>query len=319
MEKTIPIPGVDYPRTFQEMDDWFRTEVGCRDYIRRLRWPGGFVCRRCGAAEEPWVTARGVLMCRACNAETPLTAGTVFQDTRKPLRLWFLAMWFLTSQKNGVSALGLQRVLGLGSYETAWTWLHKLRRAMVRPDRDRLTGEVEIDETYVGGPEEGKRGRQIENKAIVVVAAEKRGKAIGRIRLRYIKDASAESLLQFIRDVVEPGTTIHTDGWKGYNGIEEAGYPHHVTVISTSLEQAHELMPRVHTVAALLKRWLLGTLQGGIQHQHLDYYLDEFTFRFNRRRSSARGLLFYRLAQQAVAVGPAPYHSIVSGQPHALG
>ena len=319
MENARPIPGVDYPRTFQEMDDWFRTEGGCRDYVRRLRWPDGFVCRRCGAVEEPWVTARGVLMCTACNAETSLTAGTVFQDTRKPLRMWFLAMWFITSQKNGVSALGLQRVLGLGSYETAWTWLHKLRRAMVRPERERLTGEIEIDETYVGGPEEGTRGRETEKKAIVVVATEKRGHAIGRIRLRRIKDVSAESLLQFIRETIEPGATIHTDGWRGYAGLADAGYPHRVTVISAGPEQAHEVMPRVHHVAALLKRWRLGTLQGGIQYQHLDDYLDECTCRFTRRRSQARGLLFHRLAQQAVAVGPAPYHVIISGPGPLLG
>lgn len=178
------------------------------------------------------MTARGVLMCRACNAETSLTAGTVFQDTRKPLRTWFLAMWFITSQKNGVSALGLQRVLGLGSYETARTWLHKLRRAMVRPNRDRLTGEIEVDETYVGGPKEGKRGRAIEKKSIVVVAAEKNGRAIGRIRLKRVKDVSAESLLDFIRETVAPGATIHTDGLRGYAGLSAAGYKHRVTVFS---------------------------------------------------------------------------------------
>lgn len=315
MENAKPSPGIDYPRTFDEMDDWFRTEAGCRDYIRRLRWPDGFVCRHCGAIGEPWVMKRGVFRCRAYDGESSLTAGTVFQDTRKPLRTWFLAMWFITSQKNGVSALGLQRVLGLGSYETAWTWMHKLRRAMVRPGRDLLIGEVEIDETYVGGPEEGKRGREIEKKSIVVVAAEKNGRAIGRIRLKRVMDVSAESLLAFIRETVEPGSTIHTDGWRGYSGLPAAGYKHDVTNISRGEEQAHEVMPRVHNVAALLKRWLLGTLQGGVQQQHLDYYLDEFTFRFNRRRSKARGLLFHRLAQQAVAVDPAPYSSIVYGKP----
>ena len=257
--------------------------------------------------------ARGVFRCRACDGETSLTAGTVFQDTRKPLRMWVLALWFITSQKNGVSALGLQRVLGLGSYETAWTWLHKLRRAMVRPERERLSGEIEIDETDVGGPEEGTRGREPERKAIVVLATEKRGHAIGRIRLRRINDVSAESLRQFIRETIEPGATIHTDGWKGYAGLANVGYSHRITVITAGPELAHEVMPRVHTVAALLKRWLLGTLQGGIQHQHLEYSLDECTFRFTRRRSQARGLLFHRLAQQAVAVGPASYHSIISG------
>lgn len=185
---------------------------------------------------------------------------------------------------------------------------------MVRPDRDRLIGDVEVDETYIGAPEEGKQGRGMEKKSIVVVAAEKNGRGIGRIRLKHIKDATADSLIGFIREAVEPGATIHTDGWRGYSGLPAAGFKHCASVISSGDEQAHEVMPRVHNVASLLKRWLLGTLQGGVQQQHLDYYLDEFTFRFNRRRSSARGLLFHRLAQQAVAIDPAPYSSIVYGK-----
>ena len=241
------------------MDTWFRTEAGCRDYVRRLRWPEGFVCRRCGAIGEPWVTARGVFHCRACAGETSLTAGTIFEGTCKPLRMWFLAMWFVTSQKNGVSALGLQRVLGLGSYETAWTWLHKLRRAMVRPGRECLTGTVEVDETYVGGPEEGKRGREVETKAIVVVAAEKSGRGVGRIRLRRVKDVSGDSLRPFVQGAVVPGSVVHTDGWNGYSGLAAAGYKHQVTVIKSGAEPAHEVMPRIHMVASLLKRWLIGT------------------------------------------------------------
>jgi transposase-like protein len=293
------------------MDEWFRSDAGCREYIRRLRWPDGFTCRHCGMIGEPWTMSDGLLRCRSCRGRTSLTAGTVFQDTRKPLRMWFLAMWFVTSQKNGVSALGLQRVLGLGSYETAWTWLHKLRRAMVRPGRDCLAGAIEVDETYVGGPEEGKRGRQTETKAIVAVAAEKSGRGIGRIRLRRVKDVSADSLLPFVQGAVVPGSVVHTDGWSGYSGLAAAGYQHQVTIINGGRDPAHEVMPRVHNVASLLKRWLIGTHQGGIQHQQIDYYLDEFTFRFNRRRSQARGLLFHRLAQQAVAVAPAPYHTII--------
>ena len=205
--------------------------------------------------------AGGWLRCRACRRETSITAGTIFEGTRKPLRTWFLAMWFVTSQKNGVSALGLQRALGLGSYETAWTWLHKLRRAMVRPGRDRLAGEIEADETYVGGPEEGKRGREVESKAIVAVAAEQRGRGIGRIRLRRVKDVSAESLLPFLQDAVVPGATIHTDGWRGYAGLPAAGYRHQVTVISGGSEPAHEVMPRVHKVAALLQTVVVGVLR----------------------------------------------------------
>ena len=306
-----PVAGVDYPQTFQAMDERFRNDEACRDYIRRLRWPREFACPHCGAAGEPWAMAGGWLRCRACRKETSLTAGTIFEGTRKPLRMWFLAMWFATSQKNGVSALGLQRELGLGSYETAWTWLHKLRRAMVRPGRDLLSGGVEVDETYVGGPEDGARGRETEKKAIVAIAAGKNGRGLGRIRLQRIGDVSAASLLAFVHGAVEPGAMIHTDGWRGYTGLSAAGYQHQVTVISGGSGQAHEVMPRVHIVASLLKRWLIGTHQGGVQRQHLDYYLDEFTFRFNRRRSKARGLLFHRLAQQAIAVEPAPYHAIV--------
>lgn len=241
-----------------------------------------------------------------------VTAGTLFQDTHKPLRLWFAAMWFITSQKNGVSALGLQRVLGLGSYRTAWTWLHKLRRAMVRPGRDALHGEVEVDETYVGGIEPGVSGRETVTKAIVAIAVEKDGRGFGRVRLRRVRDVSADSLLAFVRASVEPGATVQTDGLPSYGCLAGAGYQHQVTVISTSPDPAHVIMPRVHKVASLFKRWLMGTLQGGIQHQHLDYYLDEFAFRFNRRRSKARGMLFYRLAQQSIAIGPAPYQEIVN-------
>src|SRR5664279_1812636 len=307
----VPRRGADYPGTFGEFEAWFGTETACRAYIRRLRWPSGFVCPVCAVAGEPTEMSRNLLRCRACGRQVSLTAGTIFQDTHKPLRQWFLAMWFVTSQKNGVSALGLQRVLGFGSYETAWTWLHKLRRAMIRPGRDALSGVVEVDETYVGGPEEGVRGRQTETKAIVVVAAEESGRGVGRIRLRRVVDVSGDSLISFVRDAVAPGSVVHTDGWSGYAGLAKAGYAHRVTVISRSAEMAHEIMPRVHIVAALLKRWLDGTHQGGVQHQHLGYYLDEFTFRFNRRHARARGLLFYRLVQQAVAVGPAPYPVII--------
>ena len=314
VETPYPVPGVDYPRTFQEMEERFRDDEACREYIQRLRWPNGFVCPHCGVGGKPWVMADSLWRCRSCSGRTSLTAGTIFEGTRKPLRTWFMAMWFVTSQKNGVSALGLQRVLGLGSYETAWTWLHKLRRAMVRPGRDALVGTVEVDETYVGGPETGKSGRQIESKAIVGIAAEESGRGIGRIRVRRIEDVSAESLLPFICNVIAPGSTVHTDGWSGYAGVEAAGYRHKISVLSARSVPAHETMPRVHKVASLLKRWLLGTHQGGIQHQHLDYYLDEFTFRFNRRRSNARGLLFHRLAEQAVAVKPVPYRAII-GKP----
>lgn len=298
----------DYPRNLPEFDARFVSEEACREYLAKLRWPEGFVCPRCQGGEA-WTTQRNLLVCRACQYQTSLTAGTVLEGTRKPLTLWFKAMWWVTTQKNGASALGLQRVLGLGTYYTAWTWLHKLRRAMVRPGRDRLNGRVEVDETYVGGLEEGVRGRETKKKALVIVAAQEDGKRIGRIRLRRIPDASRDRLHGFIRDSVEPGSVVHTDGWESYAGLTE--YRHEVTILKGRVESAAELLPRVHRVISLLKRWLLGTHQGAVSPEHLDYYLDEFAFRFNRRGSQSRGKLFYRLLQQAVAIEPTPYKDLV--------
>jgi transposase-like protein len=309
-----PVAGRDYPRTFSEFDCFFPDEAACREYLRRLRWPAGFVCPRCGKQVEAWMTARGYLHCRTCGGQTSITGGTVFQGTRKPLRTWFLAMWFVTSQKHGANALGLQRVLGLGSYQTAWTWLHKLRRAMVRPGRERLCGQVEVDESYVGGEEEAVHGRQTDTKAIVAIAVEMRQpKGFGRVRIKRVADVSAASLGSFVGQAVQPGSIVHTDGWKGYNNLSKQGYRRRVTVLSDSGDPAHVLMPGVHRVASLLKRWLLGTHQGAVSNKHLDYYLDEFTFRFNRRTSASRGLLFFRLMQQAAATPATSYQVLIGG------
>jgi len=252
--------------------------------------------------------------CQNCHYEMSVTAGTIFHRTKLPLLLWFKAIWWLMSQKYGANALGLQRILGFGSYQTAWTWLHKLRRCMVRPGRERLSGEVEVDETYVGGVEVGAKGRGAVEKVLVAVAAEVRGRAIGRIRMGIISDASASSLRSFIDLSVEPGATIISDGWTGYSGVAEWGYVHRIHIVRKSGKQAHELLPRVHRVASLLKRWLLGTLQGAASTKHLGYYLDEFTFRFNRRSSGHRGLLFYRLLEQAVSTDPCTYRKIVGNR-----
>ena len=300
----------DYPRDLADFERRFATEDGCRAYLMQLRWPNGFRCPRCGPTKA-WPVRNRLWQCAACGRQTSVTAGTIFQDIRSPLPTWFRAMWWVTSQKTGVSALGLQRVLGLHSYKTAWTWLHKLRRAMVRPGRDRLAGWVEVDETYVGGVHPGRRGRQTETKALVAVAVEIDAKRLGRIRLRRVPDASGPSLIAFVEDVIEARSHVHTDGWSGYDGLRRLGYRHRVTYLQGQAKSPSQLMPHVHRVVSLLKRWLLGTHHGAVTHEHLDYYLDEFTFRFNRRRSRSRGKLFYRLAQQAVAVDPAPYESLV--------
>lgn len=290
-----------------ELERRFASEEACRQYLFRLRWPEGFVCPRCGA-KQAWPMTRGRWLCAACRYQAPVMAGTIFQDSHLPLTTWFRAIWYVTSQKTGVSALGLQRVLGLGSYRTAWALLHKLRRAMVRPGRDRLRGIVEVDETYWGSEEAGVVGRLTEAKALIIVAAEEDGAGIGRIRMRRLPALTRAQAHGFIRAAVEPGSTVRTDGLNVYRGL--ADYRHDRQVQRKQPEGEH-LLPRVHRAVSLLKRWLLGTHQGAIGHEHLDYYLDEFTFRFNRRKSASRGKLFYRLVQQAVQVEPVPFISLV--------
>jgi transposase-like protein len=313
-ERKHPVCNIDYPGTFQEFDKWFGTEKACLAYISKLRWPQGFICPSCGMPEEnPSIMGRGLFLCRKCKRQTSVTAGTLFHKAHKPLRTWFLAIWFVTSQKNGVSALGLKRVLGLGSYDTAWTWMHKLRRAMVRPGRNHLTGSVEVDETYVGGVGEKIRGRGAGRKVIVAIATEVRGPGPGRIRMSIVPDVSTASLHEFILNNVQKGATVRTDSWKGYNGIKDLGYRHIATNIAASGDPAHVDMPRVHIVTSLFDRWWLGTHQGAIRPVQLAYYLDEFTFRFNRRNSKARGLLFYRLMQHAVVCAPVSRLEIVGG------
>src|SRR6516225_4139136 len=260
----------DYPRTLIELEHRFVSEEACAEYLAALRWPEGWVCPRCGGAKA-WAVRRSRRRCDQCRYEMSVTAGTIFQDSHVPLTIWFRAMWQVTSQKNGMSALGLQRVLGLGSYKTAWTWLHKLRRAMIRPGRERLSGHVEVDETYIGGLEEGVHGRQTDTKALVIIACEERGRGVGRIRLRHIPDASAASIQAFIQEAIEPGSVVHTDGWEGYGGLKAMGYKHKVTVLSRRRQSPSDLLPRVHLVASLVKRWLLGTHQGAVSREHLPY------------------------------------------------
>lgn len=301
----------DYPRTLLEFEDRFRTEEACWAYLVRLRWPQGFRCPHCGDARA-WSLQHRLFQCQGCDAMVSVTAGTIFHRSHLPLRVWFRVIWWVTNQKSGVSAVGLQRALGLGSYRTAWTCLHKLRRAMVRPGRERLSGDVEVDEVFIGGVEKGGGKRHVGTKALVAIATEVKGPGIGRVRMQQIPDASSESLAAFVQEAVVPGAFIITDGWTAYPGLERLGYVHLPRVVRSSGQTASTLLPRVHRVAALLKRWLLGIHQGRVSREHLDDYLDEFTFRFNRRLSRHRGKLFYRLLQQAVAIEPVPYKRLVA-------
>jgi transposase-like protein len=302
----------EYPGNQAEFESRFSSEAACQAYLLGLRWPEGFVCGRC-SGNQGWATKRGLVMCRDCGYQSSLRAGTIFEGSHKPLGLWFRAMWYLTGAKNGASAVTIQRVLGLGSYQTAWTWLHKLRRAMVTPGRDRLQGDVEVDETFIGAPEGGRPGRRMTRKTMVVVAVERKATGIGRIRMRQVPDGQAKSLHPFVLDCIEPGSTLYTDDWQGYAGLDAQGYRRQSTIIARSGKTASEALPRVHRVVSLLQRWLMGTHQGAVSHPHLDYYLDEFTFRFNRRTSGSRGKLFYRLMQNAVRVPPTSYQSLIQG------
>jgi len=298
-----------YPDTQLDFEQWFRTEEACREYLSRLRWPDGFQCPRCGYGQA-WKSRRGLLHCGGCRADISITSGTIFQGSKLPLRIWFRAAWWATNQKSGVSALGLQRTLGLGSYETAWACLHKLRRAMVRPGREQLSGKIEVDEIILGGRTRGKGGWH-DRKTLVAVAAEVRGHGTGRIRLQRVLKPSRDSLQPFVQSTIASGSQIITDGAWGYDGLGKLGYHHNPTVLGGKGDAASAVvLPRVHRIASLLKRWLLGIHQGRVDREHLAYYLDEFTFRFNRRSSPQRGMLFYRLLQQAVEIPPTPYKTL---------
>jgi len=303
---------VDYPRTYQEFRDWFGDDAACLEYLGQLRWPDGFTCPRCGGGDS-WRTASRLWMCAECGVKTSATAGTIFHRSHSPISTWFAAVWFVTSQKNGISVQGLQRVLGFGSDETAWAWLHKLRRAMVRPERERLSGIVEVDESFIGGQTPGRKGGST-LKAPVMIAVERTGKrALGRVRLAVAEAPNTNELVEFACTVIEPGSTIRTGGARVFRKLASMGYAHDYVTVYNSADPAHELLPGVHMVSSLLKRWIAGTHHQRVSDKHLPYYLDEYTFRFNRRKSRARGLLFYRLMQQAVATDPHPLAELING------
>ena len=310
-EKLRPVGGQDYPRTFQEVRAWFPDDRSCREYLGRLRWPDGFSCPVCGCGGF-WRTGRGLWMCTECGLKTSATAGTIFHRSHTPLSTWFAAIWFVTSQKNGVSAQGLADALGFGSYETAWAWLHKLRRAMVRPDRELLTGTVELDQSFLGGRSKGRPGAA-SNKAPITIAVERHDRGrLGRVRLELAAKSGGLDMIDFAGEVIAPGATICTDGAQMFTRLRDKGYDHQATV-GLQATDLDAVMPGPHLVSSLLKRWTAGTLHYRVSTQHLPYYLDEFTFRFNRRNSKARGLLFYRLLQQAVNTDPHPLKDLIGG------
>ena len=302
--------------------DQFQTEQECRLYLASVRWKDGFRCQICDHGKY-WLDKRNRFICTSCRSHNSILAGTVMQDTKLKLRTWLAAMWLFATQKDGISAMSLRDNLGISSYRSAWLLLHKLRVAMVRADREPLSGMIEIDEGYIGGYEEGgKRGRGSENKKIVVIAvllekmvADKphdslRDYRLAKVRAKHIESASKEELHSFILENVESGSTLYRDEWSGYSGIDEMGYKS-VVFRASKTDDENEKLPHVHLALSLLNRWILGTYQGSIEEYHMQIYLEEFTFRFNRKASKHRGLLFYRLVQGAMSTIPHPYEDLI--------
>ncbi len=316
MKATLKRP---YPRTFEEFLNWFSSEADCVQYLEWIRWPKGFACPKCGGTNA-WRTDRGLWHCQACQRQCSATAGTVFEDSRKPLRLWFHVIWMMMAQKTGMSAKNLCETYGFGSYQTAWGWLRKLRSVMIRCGRERLIGRVEVDEAYVGRQKEGARGRGAEGKTLILVAVEgEQQKKLGRVRFRCVEAINRSTVEAFVRDYVAPGAQVVTDGLSVYGKLNLAGFNHQPQNLTTGGTTASQQLDHVHLVISLLKRWLVGTHQGAVTPSHLQAYLDEFSFRFNRRMSQHRGMLFYRLMQQAVTARPPAVKAFYVTKPQPTG
>ena len=287
-----PVAGRDYPTDWAQFQAWFPDERACLRYLERLSWPHGFLCPACGQAGAPWRGSRQRLVCRACGHQTTVTAGTLFQGTRTPLRQWFAAAWLVATAEQGVSARQLARALDLGSYETAWTMLHRFRRAMVRSGRPKLEGRVEVATVATPGTA----------AAVAGVALEDRGPTAGRVRMQRLPSGTNEAFVGFLGRVVEPGTLVRAVRLERWWPLAELGF---------TTERAPRLT-HLPAVERALGGWLRGTHHGATSPAQLDWYLDEFTFRFNRRTSTHRGLLFYRLLEEAVVTPPLPYHRVVA-------
>jgi transposase-like protein len=298
----------DFPKNEAEFDERFSNEQTCYDYLFKIRWPQGFFCRKC-AHTAYWKSSRDLYICRRCEHQHSLTAGTILHSSKKPLRCWFKAMWWFTTRKSGINALSLQDLLGLGSYSTAWMWLHKLRRCTIRTEREKLSGIVEVDEFYLGGQHPGKRGRGAQHKSVIVAAAEKKGRKLGRIRLQVIDDCSYNNLEGFIAQNIDQTSTLITDGWCGYKPVQKQGYEHQ-RVLQTKAEDKSRVLPGINLVASLFKRLVLGTFHGHCDRKHLQHYLNEYVFRFNRRTTKHVGKRFMRIIEQVVVTRPITYSMV---------
>lgn len=292
----------DFPKNQTEFDRRFCDESACIEYLYQLRWPEGFICSRCGHTEY-WKSGRGLYICQVCEHNQSVTAGTIFHSTKKPLTDWFKALWWFATRKSGVNAINLQDLLGLGSYTTAWKWLQKLRSCTIRTSREKLSGNIEADEFYLGGEHSGKRGRGAEHKCAVAIAVERKGHKLGRLRMQVIQRCGSDDLIPFATANIASGSTVTTDGWKGYSGLGKCGFDHK-KVLQSKTDDKNSVLPGVHLVVSLVKRLILGTFQGRFEGKYLQRYLDEYVFRFNRRTTKSVGKRFWRIIQQAVTSPP---------------
>ncbi len=297
----------DFPKTLPAFEARFPDEASCRAYLIEVRWGGRPRCDAC-SCERVWTNARGLWVCSSCDHQTSLTAGTPLHRTRKPLKQWFRAIWEMMTRRTGISGKDLQRLMGFGSYETAWTWLHKLRACLVRPQREPLRGSVQVDEGYLGGKAPGhERGRSTQGKAVILVAAEPGG----RFRIEHSPDATQESLGSFLRRTTEPGSVLLTDGGTGYTTKAIAGRGHIAEKQTHDQRAASDAQQYCHWALSNLKRWWLGTHHGAISDKHLQAYLDEFTFRANRRTTDGVGRIAARALIGVMQRRPMPYKSLV--------
>lgn len=317
---------MDLPTDMPSFMERFGTDEKCRVNLIEARWPKGFCCGKCGHSHAWSHKKRLIEECAACGKQHSLRAGTIFEQSKTGLAKWFLAIFLVTSSKRGIAAAELQRQMGFASYQTAWTWLHKIRRAMVRPEREPLKGAVEADETYIGGRKPGKRGRGAAGKALVVGAVECRRETVmdekteeekvclklGRLRLAHVGDAGGATLCGFISDNVRSKTPVMTDSAKAYSALAKEGYDHEPTNLSASGPEGLQRLSAIHLVFGQLKRWLLGTHHGGQSPKHLPAYLDEFVFRFNRRTAKCLSHRFARVLQIAVRTTPVSYAALVA-------
>jgi len=290
----------DFPKTATEFEARFATEEDCRAYWIEARWGGKPACARCGSTYVWAIRGGTTFECRECDHQTSLTAGTLLEKTRKPLKMWFRAVFEISTRRTGISAMDLMRIMGFGSYKTAWSWLHKLRAALVRPEREPLGPFVQMDEALVGG----KGGP---HKELVLVAAE----AGGRVRLAHAETNDKATLKRFADGQIAPGARVVTDGLASYDADSLGSRPHEAKVQTKAERRENDAIQSCHWTISLLKRWLLGTHAGAVAPKHLQAYLDEFAFRHNRRKTQGVGRIAARVIERLVARQPLTMRSLI--------